>query len=104
MSYSLIKSLIKHFPYFDLENYSNSTNEMTKIEKGDFCEASTHQSAIITITLKSQLWQEDTEKLSSALSYILLLLVELSYRSGTVNSKSFVGKVLLRIKWKFKLN
>ena len=26
------------------------------------------------------------------------------YRSGTVNSKSFVGKVLLWIKWKFKLN
>ena len=26
------------------------------------------------------------------------------YRSGTVNSKSFIGKVLLRIKWKFKLN
>ena len=23
--------------------------------------------------------------------------------SGTVNSKSFVGKVLLRIKWKFEL-
>ena len=30
--------------------------------------------------------------------------VNLQYRSGTVNSKSFVGKVLLRIKWKFKLN
>ena len=28
---------------------------------------------------------------------------ELKYRSGTVNSKSFVGKVLLRIKWKFEL-
>ena len=27
-----------------------------------------------------------------------------SYRSGTVNSKSFVGKVLLRIKRKFELN
>ena len=26
------------------------------------------------------------------------------YRSGTVNSKSFVGKVLLRIKRKFELN
>ena len=26
------------------------------------------------------------------------------YRSGTVNSKLFVGKVLLRIKWKFELN
>ena len=26
------------------------------------------------------------------------------YRSGMVNSKSFVGKVLLRIKWKFELN
>ena len=28
----------------------------------------------------------------------------LMYRSGMVNSKSFVGKVLLRIKWKFELN
>ena len=27
-----------------------------------------------------------------------------SYRSGTVNSKSFISKVLLRIKWKFELN
>ena len=26
------------------------------------------------------------------------------YRSGTVNSKSFVGKVLLQIKWKLELN
>ena len=26
-----------------------------------------------------------------------------NYRSGTVNSKSFVSKVLLRIKWKFEL-
>ena len=25
------------------------------------------------------------------------------YRSGTVNSKLFIGKVLLRIKWKFEL-
>ena len=25
-------------------------------------------------------------------------------QAGTVNSKSFVGKVLLRIKWKFELN
>ena len=25
------------------------------------------------------------------------------YRSGMVNSKSFIGKVLLRIKWKFEL-
>ena len=30
--------------------------------------------------------------------------VNFKYRSGTVNSKSFVGKVLLRIKWKFELN
>ena len=28
----------------------------------------------------------------------------LHYRSGTVNSKSFLGKVLLRIEWKFELN
>ena len=30
--------------------------------------------------------------------------ISTTYRSGTVNSKSFVGKVLLRIKWKFELN
>ena len=32
-------------------------------------------------------------------------LTEMSnnYRSGTVNSKSFVCKVLLRIKWRFEL-
>ena len=29
--------------------------------------------------------------------------LSLQYRSGTVNSKSFIGKVLLRIKWKFEL-
>ena len=29
---------------------------------------------------------------------------EMIYRSGMVNSKSFVGKVLLRIKRKFELN
>ena len=29
--------------------------------------------------------------------------IKANYRSGTVNSKSFVGKVLLRIKWKFEL-
>ena len=28
---------------------------------------------------------------------------EVYYRSGTVNSKSFVGKVLIRIKWKIEL-
>ena len=33
----------------------------------------------------------------------LMLLTEFKYRLGTVNSKSFVGKGLLRIKWKFKL-
>ena len=30
-------------------------------------------------------------------------IAKINYRSGTVNSKSFVGKVLLRIKWKFEL-
>ena len=32
-----------------------------------------------------------------------LQFVVLNYRSGTVNLKSFVGKVLLRIKRKFEL-
>ena len=35
---------------------------------------------------------------------IINLQTQLKYRSGPVNSKSFVGKVLLRIKRKFELN
>ena len=41
-------------------------------------------------------------------SIVLMALVDADYnfiyRSGTVYSKSFVSKVLLRIKWKFELN
>ena len=33
-----------------------------------------------------------------------ILLCNVGYRSGTVNLKSFVSKVLLQIKWKFELN
>ena len=29
---------------------------------------------------------------------------QIQYRSETVNSKSFVGKLFLRIKWKFESN
>ena len=29
--------------------------------------------------------------------------IDIVSRLGTVNSKSFVGKILLRIKWKFEL-
>ena len=46
-------------------------------------------------------------KREKGLVFILLrtgTVSKMNYRSGTVNSKSFVGKVLLRIKWKFKLN
>ena len=32
-----------------------------------------------------------------------IVVLFIYYRSGTVNSKSFVGKALLRIKWKFEL-
>ena len=35
--------------------------------------------------------------------YFTMSRFKSKYRSGTVNSKSFVGKVLLRIKWKFEL-
>ena len=36
-------------------------------------------------------------------TFISSIYLDIYYRSGTVNSKSFVGKVLLRIKWKFEL-
>ena len=38
-----------------------------------------------------------------AQTYIVAAAEQWKYRSGTVNSKSFVGKVFLRIKRKFEL-
>ena len=37
------------------------------------------------------------------MSHLMLNIGNGNYRLGPVNSKSFVGKVLLRIKWKFEL-
>ena len=37
-----------------------------------------HQWGIKTITLKNQLWREDTEELSSVLYHILLVILELN--------------------------
>ena len=37
------------------------------------------------------------------LALMFEMFFAIDYRPGTVNSKSFVGQVLLRIKWKFKL-
>ena len=41
--------------------------------------------------------------MQSAVLFPLILYSDLRYRLGMVNSKSFVGKILLRIKWKFEL-
>ena len=46
--------------------------------------------------------QRGSVHIPDILRYYSLLLIN-AYRSGTVNSKSFVGKVLLRIKRKFEL-
>ena len=60
---------------------------------------------IVSDTTKSE---KQAAKKNSAYSHglttDLIMLTKLHYyRSGTVNSKSFVGKVFLRIKWKFEL-
>ena len=34
----------------------------------------------------------------------ICIVTNTHYRSGMVNSKSFIGKVFLQIKWKFELN
>ena len=60
---------------------------------------STYLSVYISIFLSLHLSIPPTVNLSITASSITW-----HYRSGTVNSKSFVGKVLLRIKWKFELN
>ena len=41
--------------------------------------------------------------MATAFLRLIITVAAVEYRSGTVNSKSFVGKVLLRIKQKFEL-
>ena len=54
-------------------------------------------------------WKQDSHqpkkiyKVSKLYDHLRGGLLELYYRLGTVNSKSFVRKVLLRIKWKLEL-
>ena len=48
-------------------------------------------------------WVGDGCEVSLFYAHHMNSVKTLKYRSGTVNSKSFIGKVLLRIKWKFEL-
>ena len=61
----------------------------------------THYSVLHTNLLKSTYIIRSLSKVLPL--YVLCPLYFAYYRSGTVNSKSFVGKVLLRIKRKFEL-
>ena len=54
-------------------------------------------------TLKQQLAYKPMCKFFYKGHCIVAFGIRSHYRSGTVNSKSFVGKVLLRIKRKFEL-
>ena len=55
------------------------------------------------IDLRSPKERKHTKETVVTFSEFCFLLRNSKYRSGTVNSKSFVGKVLLRIKRKFEL-
>ena len=54
----------------------------------------------ITLQLYTIVWHCPVE---DPTHYSAKLYKKTAYRLGTVNSKSFVSKVLLRIKWKFEL-
>ena len=54
----------------------------------------------------SELFNTENSKvmlISTHTTHQIINICNRYYRSGTVNSKSFISKVLLRIKWKFKL-
>ena len=60
------------------------------------------QNSVSELKLKTGV--QDPRKDTPRSTYVKLQIRQkVYYRSGMVNSKSFIGKVLLRIKWKFKL-
>ena len=63
------------------------------------CEQTTHRQTRVKTLFSRTLWQ--TVTITSLNSEHSMKAKEI-YRLGTVNSKSFVGKVLLRIKRKFE--
>ena len=54
---------------------------------------------LLILSVINYIWK----KKKKIMSILIIIFKIKKYRSGTVNSKSFVSKVLLRIKWKFKL-
>ena len=72
-------------------NYSETYFELDS-------EEATHCHFICCVYIKGHVKMVNTKGQSNAIMYCVC------YRSGTVNLKSFIGKVLLQIKWKFELN
>ena len=68
-----------------------------------FCDPSTNTYVAIKVSLPKTRQLELLLTLLMALSLHFVNTFQKLYRSDTVNSKFFVGKILLRIAWKFEL-
>ena len=66
-------------------------------------QAGPQMEGIQTFTWKSQDGQQRTIGRAHLDSHSEINFITFKYRSGTVNSKSFVGEVFLQIKWKYEL-
>ena len=73
------------------------------LEKRELDSRMVPQGEDLTNHSHSTVTNRNTRKFFMISKYLLKRCFMPHYRSGTVNSKSFVGKVLLRIKWKFEL-
>ena len=58
---------------------------------------------LVQVRARGKLSDSNQTWFSQMYKMAILALLPTLYRSGTVNSKSFVSKVLLPIKWKFEL-
>ena len=86
----------------------NSTRNKPRIEllEGPFvhgCQAA--EKKVLGYILHGFLYRREctVSDMGNSPHHLTDICYDVFYRSGTVNSKSFVGKVLLRIKWKFEL-
>ena len=90
-----ISQIINEHNQAELEKLFNEKCDVNKYVQSVAGNRVNHERALLLAVQED--WEEGVDILIKA-------GVNVCYRSGTVNSKSFVGKDFLRIKWKFELN
>ena len=89
--------------YFSEEEKDKKDEDNNSMHTTGFSPSMSHLASTICGIMAAHLFFEKSIVYLICLAILSYRYEYLTYRSGMVDSKSFIGKVLLRIKWKFEL-